>query len=532
MGLTLQVGLSKKLKENKMSTLKGKPISSTYQNLLQTASEIKDANLKNVETGSGNLTSMKLSTDKAEFKKVGIGTAGSTPDGLLHVVGVSAGSVSSSTFANQLTLENSSDAGLTILSGAASSGNIFFGDSSDNDAGQIYYDHSQDYLGFSTNGSEKMRLDSNGNLRVSGSVSQSDDRFELIERFEKIPSLQSAAVTQDTNATTAVTLQAKYGIITMQSVDLAATDTVEFTFNNNHIFGTSSHVHVQLQDGGTIADNAMVNIMVHDVANGSCKIRIGTNGTDVAAQVFKLAFIVDPYVTPNQNFVLSGVSAGASQISGHTGRDFSFAGIKLVTGTTDNDRSVISPRNGNTELPSSFDSSAWASVGFGTENKTEFTAAISTSGAITSTSIWSGLKLTEVGTYATDANQAYFLYAVDDDQGALTTNGNLHFVYSIANVDYVTDLGIVVAINTVYKIKIVFDENRQISISVNNRSYGLTTTPTSTTAGGLTQSVATTKSLAMTDNIDLLPFIGVQTHTTLSKGIQCGYIKLSRDLYE
>jgi len=515
-----------------MSTLKGKPISSTYQNLLQTASEIKDASLKNVETGSGNSTSMKLSTDKAEFKKVGIGTAGSTPDGLLHVLGVSAGSVSSSPAANQLTLENSSDAGLTILSGATSSGNIFFGDSSDNDAGQIYYDHSQDYLGFSTNGSEKMRLDANGNLRVSGSVSQSDDRFELQEYFEKIPSLQSAAVTQDTNATTAVTLQAKYGIITMQSVDLAATDTVEFTFNNHHIFGTSSHVHVQIQDGGTIADNAMINVLVHDVANGSCKIRIGTNGTNVVAQVFKLSFIIDPYVTPNQNFVLSGVSGGSSQVSDVAGRSSSFAGVKISTTATDNDRVVISPRDGNTEIPSNFDSSAWASVGFGTENKTEFTAAISTSGTITSTSIWSGLKLTEVGTYTTDANQAYFLYAVDDDQGALTTNGNLHFVYSIANVDYVTDLGIVVATNTVYKLKIVFDENRQISISVNNRSYGLTTTPTLTTAGGLTQSVATTKSLAMTDNIDLLPFIGVQTHTTGSRGMQCGYIKMSRDLYE
>lgn len=515
-----------------MATLKGKAISSTYQTILKSAAEIKDTNLKSVETGSGNATAMKLSTDKAEFTKVGIGTAGATPDGLLHVMGVSAGSVSSSTFANQLTLENSSDAGLTILSGSSSSGNIFFGDSNDNDAGQIYYDHSQDYLGFSTSGSEKMRIDKNGNLNVAGTVSQSDDRFNLVEYFEKVPSLQSAAVTQDTNATTAVTLQAKYGIITMQSVDLAATDTVEFTFNNNHIFGTSSHVHVQLQDGGTIADNAMINVLVHDVANGSCKIRIGTNGTDVAAQVFKLAFIVDPYITPNQNFVLSGVSAGASQVSGHTNRDSSFAGIKLITGTTDNDRSVISPRNGNTELPSNAESSAWASVGFGTENQTEFSTAISTGGSITSTSIWAGLKLTEVGTYATDANQAYFLYAVDDDQGALTTNGNLHFIYSIGGVDYITDLGIVVAANTVYKLKIAFNESRQISISVNNRSYGLTTTPTSTTAGGVTQAVATTKSLAMTDDIDLLPFIGIQTHTTASRGLQCGYIKISRGLYE
>ena len=83
-----------------------------------------------------------------------------------------------------------------------------------------------------------------------------------------------------------------------------------------------------------------------------------------------------------------------------------------------------------------------------------------------------------------------------------------------------------------YKLKIAFNESRQISISVNNRSYGLTTTPTSTTAGGVTQAVATTKSLAMTDDIDLLPFIGIQTHTAASRGLQCGYIKISRGLYE
>ena len=515
-----------------MSTLKGKSLSSTYQNLLKTASEIKNTSLKDVETGSGNATAMKLSTDKAEFTKVGIGTAGSTPDGLLHVVGVSAGSVTSSLSANQLTLENSSDSGLTILSGASSSGNIFFGDVNSNSSGQIFYDHSSDYLGISTGGSEKFRIDSNGNLNVSGTISQSDDRFELKESFEKVPSLQTAVVDQDTNATTAVTLDAKYGIITMQSHDLAATDTVEFTFNNNHIFGLSSQVHVQLHGWVTDDDNAMVNVLVYDVADGSCKIRLGTNGTNVTAQVFKLSFIVDPYITPNQNFVLSGVNSGASQISANTGRSFTFAGIKLITGTTNDDRSVISPRRGNTELNAGINSSAFASVLFGTENKTEYSAAISTSGSIADSSFWSGLKLTETGVYATDANQAYFLYSAADDQGALTTNGNLHFVYSISNVDYVTNLGIVVEENTVYRIKIVFDENRQISISVNNIKYGLTTTPTSTTAGGLTQSVATTKSLAMTNDIDLLPFTGIQTLTTSSRGMQIGYIKLSRDLYE
>ncbi len=36
----------------------------------------------------------------------------------------------------------------------------------------------------------------------------------------------------------------------------------------------------------------------------------------------------------------------------------------------------------------------------------------------------------------------------------------------------------------------------------------------------------------MTDDIDLLPFIGIETKTTSSKGMSVGYVKLSRDLYE
>ena len=111
----------------------------------------------------------------------------------------------------------------------------------------------------------------------------------------------------------------------------------------------------------------------------------------------------------------------------------------------------------------------------------------------------------------------------------MTTNGNLHFVYSVANTDYITDLGITITSNTVYRLKIIFDEGRRISVFVNNTQHGLVTTAT---AGGATQSVSTTKSLAMTNDIDLLSFIGVQTLTTSGKGIQVGYIKLSRDLYE
>ena len=61
-------------------------------------------------------------------------------------------------------------------------------------------------------------------------------------------------------------------------------------------------------------------------------------------------------------------------------------------------------------------------------------------------SFWAGLKLTNTPVYATDADQAYFLYSSNDDTGSLTTNGKLHFVYSVGGTDYITDLGIAVAV--------------------------------------------------------------------------------------
>jgi hypothetical protein len=75
-----------------MGSLKSKSISQTYQRILQTPSEVSDTTLKSVETGSGKSTSMKLSTDKVEFLKVGVGTGGVSPDGLIHAYSTNAGS--------------------------------------------------------------------------------------------------------------------------------------------------------------------------------------------------------------------------------------------------------------------------------------------------------------------------------------------------------------------------------------------------------------------------------------------------------
>ena len=81
-----------------------------------------------VATGTGTFTfSEVMRIDAAGC--VGIGTT--APDGLLHIYTGSAG-VTASSNADELVLESSAHAGLSILSGNTSRGSIYFGDSGSN----------------------------------------------------------------------------------------------------------------------------------------------------------------------------------------------------------------------------------------------------------------------------------------------------------------------------------------------------------------------------------------------------------------
>jgi hypothetical protein len=199
------------------------------------------------------------------------------------------------------------------------------------------------------------------------------------------------------------------------------------------------------------------------------------------------------------------------------------AGIVLTTATADEDQAILAPHLDTNQ-------SAWQVTKWGTENQVDWECSISTT-AIDNQKLWAGLKLTNDQLVATDDNQAYFKFQTDaDNSEAFTDFTKLHFIHSIAGTDYISQLPITVAANTIYHLRIQINSARQAAIFVNGIQYNVTTTAGST--GGTAVTTGTTRTAALTDDVDLIPYVGIEAGAAAAEAVGVHYQSISRVIFE
>ena len=89
---------------------------------------------------------------------------------------------------------------------------------------------------------------------------------------------------------------------------------------------------------------------------------------------------------------------------------------------------------------------------------------------------------------------------------------------------------ITVAANTSYHFKIEIDSDRKLSIFVDGQQYNITSTSGST--GGTAVTTGTTKSAALTDDVDFIPYIGIEAGAAAAEAVDVHYQCISRTIFE
>lgn len=225
------------------------------------------------------------------------------------------------------------------------------------------------------------------------------------------------------------------------------------------------------------------------------------------------------HVLANKNFEV----LGTNMTSALSTRNATAAGITLTTAGADQDQAIVLPHLDSNQT-------AWTGTKWGTENQTTWECSINTN-AIDNQKLWAGLKLTNDQLVATDDDQAFFKFQTDaTNSEAFTDFTKWHFVHSIGGTDFISVLPITVAANTIYHFKIEIDSARKLSIFVDGIQYNITSTSGST--GGTAVTSGTTKSGAMTDDVDLIPYIGIEAGAAAAEAVDVHYQCISRTIFE
>jgi len=264
--------------------------------------------------------------------------------------------------------------------------------------------------------------------------------------------------------------------------------------------------------------------------------RPGLNGINVIDPDANDATALAVTQAANKNFE----TLGTNYTTALTTFSATQAGIVMTTATADEDQGILLPHLDTNQT-------AWSGTKWGTENQVEWECSISLP-ALDNQKVWAGLKLTNDQLPQTDADQAYFYYATDDDNGQLIDNyAPWYFIYSVNGTDYLTNTGITVAADTNYHFKISIDSDRKPSIFVNGVQYSVTTSAITafdgtTSVTGTTQATIaanysatnanTQKGVALKNDVNLIPYIGIECGAGAAEVLNVHYTAISRHVFE
>ena len=155
---------------------------SGFSNNDQDITNVGNIALDSISSDAGTSIAITLGTDagddllvgtdklvvEGDSGKVGIGTT--APDGPLHIMSASAGTVTADSNADELVIEGSGNTGITILSGSSHQGNIVFGDGDNNNLGQFGYHQGNEHFTWGKDTAQQMVLDASGNLILGGTT--------------------------------------------------------------------------------------------------------------------------------------------------------------------------------------------------------------------------------------------------------------------------------------------------------------------------------------------------------------------------
>jgi len=200
---------------------------------------------------------------------VGIGTA--SPDTKLHVHKGSAGSVTALSDSS-LVIENSTHNYLTFLSPNNVENAIIFGDADSNNVASFGYNHSSNHMGFATNGSERMRIDS------AGTIYQGCTSPTLHSAVTGIVFTNGSLITDSTRIDGgAITLSQNLAVDSGNTYAYLANGEGSYyqQFNGNHYFATaasgSAGADASLSTLMTIANNGDLLVNCSSLPSASVK---------------------------------------------------------------------------------------------------------------------------------------------------------------------------------------------------------------------------------------------------------------------